>query len=301
MWHSLSHFLVRGMTIEKERLIYTAGTFKIDDNLAKCRRLIVRTSVLRYPFSAIYRNERSNPPKYFLGYVSLFIGSYVSGIFPLEFEQQIVLLWDNLASQVYARVICDAININLFTAAARASIPLAGGVIATPGDPGTFPGCPYNFIKFKLEPGARILVTGVGEEVESCEGGVFDTTVPDLAAPPPLYPDDQARDEDPGRSAPEDGELPGDTAPATVEDPDASLTIPPCTMTVGLRRADLNTVDFVNGPVPNSSYTTAFLTVIGPGTIYIVQSTGDQGSVTIAGPFNPGSVVITVDSVSVVC
>jgi len=228
------------MTVEKERLIYTAGTFKIDDNLARCRRLIVRTSVLRYPFSAIYRNERSNPPKYFLGYVSLFIGSYVSSIFPLEFEQQIVLLWDNLASQVYARVICDAININLFTAAARASIPLAGGVVPTPGDPGTFPGCPYNFIKFKLEAGARILVTGVGEEVESCEGGVFETTVPDLAAPPPLYPDDQARDEDPARSPPEEGELPGDTAPATVDDPDEGTPPPEPCVTI-IRGAGLNT------------------------------------------------------------
>lgn len=289
------------MTITKERLIYTAGTFKIDDDLARCRRLIIRSSVLRLPFSAVYRNERSNPSKYFLGYVTVFIGDYVYDIFPLQFEQQIVIFYDNLTAQVYARTLCEFINTNSNLVALRVSIPLEGALVPLPADPGTFPGCPYTFIKFKLEAGARILVTGVGEELETCEGGDFDTTVPDLSPPPAPYPPDQARDEDPPRSAPEDGELPGDTAPATAEDPDASLTIPPCVMTVGLRRADLNTVDFVSGSVPNSTYTTAFLTVVGPGSTYIVQSNGDQGIVTVAGPFNPGSVVITVDSVDTVC
>lgn len=212
------------MTIEKERLIYTSGTFKIDDTLARCRRVIIRASVLRLPFSAVYRNERSNPSKYFLGYVSVFAGEYVSSVFALEFEQQIVFVWDNLASQVYARVICDAINTNLYIQAVRNTLPPVGGVPLIPGDPGTFPGCPYNFIKFKLEPGARILVTGIGEELETCPGGEFQTTVPDLAPPPAPYPLEQARDEDPERSPPEIGELPGDTAPATAEDPDSSLS-----------------------------------------------------------------------------
>lgn len=210
------------MTVEKERLIYTAGTFKIDDNLARCRRVIVRASVLRFPYSAVYRNERSNPPKYFLGYVSLFIGDYVHSIFPLEFEQQIVFLWDNLSSQIYARMLCEFINSNSNLVALRVSIPLAGTLVPLPADPGTFPGCPYTFIKFKLEPGARILVTGVGEELETCEGADFETTVPDLDPPPALFPPDQARDEDPPRSEPEEGELPGDTAPVTVDDPESS-------------------------------------------------------------------------------
>lgn len=228
------------MTIEKERLVYTAGTFKIDDNLARCRRLIVRTSVLRLPFSALYRNERSNPPKYFLGYVSLFIGDYVHSIFPLEFEQQIVFLWDNLASQIYARMLCEFINSNSNLVALRVSIPLAGTLVPLPADPGTFPGCPYTFIKFKLEPGARILVTGVGEELETCEGADFQTTVPDLAPPPPLYPPDQARDEDPPRSPAEEGELPGDTAPPTVDDPEGEPPTPVPCVTV-IRGAGLDT------------------------------------------------------------
>jgi len=209
--------------ILKERLVYTAGTFKIDDDLTKCRRLLVRTSVLRSPFSAKYWNERSNPPKFFLGYCSIFIGDYVFSVFPLEFENQIVLLWDNLAAQLYARILCEALNINANLVRLRVSIPLPGVVVPVPGDTNSFPGCPYNFIKFKLEPGCRILVTGVGEEVEICEGGDFETTVPALAAPPPKYPGDQARDEDPARSEPEEGELPGDTAPATIDDPDSSL------------------------------------------------------------------------------
>lgn len=289
------------MTIGKERLVYTAGTFKIDDTLARARRIIIRTSVLRLPFSAVYRNERSNPAKYFLGYVSVFIGDYVLNIFPLEFEQQIVLLWDNLASQIYARMLCEFINSNSNLVALRVSIPLAGALVPLPADPGTFPGCPYTFIKFKLEPGARILVTGVGEELETCEGADFSTTVPTLDSPPLPFPADQARDEDPARSLPEEGENPGDTAPATVEDPDISLTVPPCTMTVGIFRNDIGTTEFAVGEVPNATYASAFLTTIGPGTIYVVQSTGNMGTVTVAGPFNPGSVVVSIVSVEVVC
>jgi hypothetical protein len=289
------------MTMEKERLVYTAGTFKIDDTLARCRRVVIRTSVLRLPFSAVYRNERSNPPKYFLGYASLFIGDYAYNIFPLEFEQQIVFLWDNLASQIYARMLCEFINSNSNLVALRNSIPLPGTLVPLPADPGTFPGCPYTFIKFKLEPGARILVTGVGEELETCEGGDFETTVPDLTPPPDPFPPEQARDEDPARSLPEEGEKPGDTAPATVEDPDSSLTDGPCTMTVGIFRNDLGTTEFAVGEVPNSTYATAFLTTVGPGTTYVVQSTGNMGTVTVAGPFNPGSVVVSIVSVDVVC
>lgn len=264
------------MTIEKERLIYTSGTFKIDDNLARCRRLIIRSSVLRLPFSAVYRNERSNPPKYFLGYVSLFVGDYVHSIFPLEFEQQIVFLWDNLSSQIYARILCEALNFNANLVSLRVSIPLPGTLVPVPGDPNSFPGCPYNFIKFKLEPGARIKVTGVGEEVETCEGGEFETTVPDLSPPPPLYPDDQARDEDPARSAPEEGELPGDTAPATLEDPDASLLTGPVTVRALYRRdgtpgfpplSDV-TVDY---EVPNRTYVPTLIAGTAPSACPSVQ------------------------------
>lgn len=289
------------MTVEKERLIYTAGTFKIDDSLARCRRIIIRSSVLRFPYSALYRNERSNPSKYFLGYCSVFIGDYVERIFPLEFENQIVFLWDNLSSQLYARMLCEFINSNSNLVALRVSIPLAGTLVPLPANPGTFPGCPYNFIKFKLEPGARIQVNAVGEELETCEGADFETTVPDLAPPPGLYPGDQARDEDPARSPAEEGEKPGDTAPATIDDPDASLTVPPCNLTVGLTRSDLGTEDRYTLEVPNATYNSPFINVIGPGSTYIVQVTGDGGTITLLGPFSPGSVVITITYVNIVC
>jgi len=227
------------MTVEKERLIYTAGTFQIDDELANCRRIIIRSSVLRLPFSARYNNERSNPPKYFLGYVSIFIGEYVYRVFPLEFEQQIVFFWDNLESQVHARMLCEFQNSNANLVALRVSIPLAGTLVPLPGDPGTFPSCPFSIIKFKLEAGARIQVTGIGEELETCEGAEPEPTRPDPDPPPPPYPDDQARDEDPPRSPPEEDELPGDTAPATPEDPDSGLPPPEPCITV-IRGSGLN-------------------------------------------------------------
>jgi hypothetical protein len=209
------------MTVTKERLIYTAGTFKITDELANCRRLVVRSSMLRRPNSARYWNERSNPIKYFFGYVSIFINDYVYTTIPLEFEQQIVLFWDNPEKQLYARLLCEAANNTSNLVSLRTSIPLAGVLLPLPGEPGSFSGCPYTNLKFKLEFGARILVTGVGDETEVCDAAPFDTILPNLAPPPSPYPDDQARDEDPPRSVPEEGELPGDTAPVTPQDPES--------------------------------------------------------------------------------
>lgn len=272
--------------VVKERLVYSAGTFKIDDTLARCRRVIVRTSVLRLPFSAVYRNERSNPPKYFLGYCSLFIGDYVERIFPLEFENQIVFLWDNLFSQIYGRMLCEFINVNSNLVAHRVSIPLAGSLVPLPADPGTFPGCPYNFIKFKLEPGARILVTGIGEELETCEGGDFSTTLPDLETPPDPFPPDQARDEDPPRSPPEEGELPGDTAPVTPEDPESEGAV---------SGSWLLTWTQAVGPNASASYpglSTDTFSLVSPGSVCVLSGSSDlvkNGSEIVEVSFNCNS------------
>lgn len=214
------------MTVTKERLIYTAGTFKITDELANCRRLVIRSSMLRKPNSARYWNERSNPVKYFFGYVSIFINDYVYTTIPLEFEQQIILLWDNPEKQLYARMLCEFSNNTANLVAHRTSIPLAGALLPLPGEPGSFSGCPFTNLKFKLEFGTRVLITGVGDETEVCDDAPFDTILPNLDPPPAPYPEDQARDEDPPRSLPEDGELPGDTAPATLQDPEAESNPP---------------------------------------------------------------------------
>lgn len=214
------------MTVTKERLIYTAGTFKITDELANCRRLVIRSSMLRKPNSARYWNERSNPIKYFFGYVSIFINDYVYTTIPLEFEQQIILLWDNPEKQLYARMLCEFSNNTSNLVSLRTSIPLAGALLPLPGEPGTFSGCPFTNLKFKLEFGTRILVTGVGDETEVCDDAPFDTILPNLDPPPAPYPEDQARDEDPPRSEPEEGELEGDTAPSTPEDPELDTTTP---------------------------------------------------------------------------
>jgi len=211
--------------LTKERLIYTAGTFKIDEDLANARRLVIRSSVLRLPPTTNYQNERSNPPKYFLGYCTVFINDYVYQIFPIEFQQQIILLWDNPSYQVQARLICEAANINGNIVRLGSAMTPPALVIPIPGVPGTFSGCPYTNLKFKLVFGTRLLISASGEPMEFCEDVDLPSTVPNLDPPPAPYPPDQARDEDPPRSAPEDGELPGDTAPATIDDPEASGAI----------------------------------------------------------------------------
>lgn len=289
------------MDVIKSRLIYTAGTFSVEPELAACRRLIITSSVLRFPPTVVYSNERSNPPKYFLGYAGFFINDYCEKILPLEFDPQAVLVYDNLAIQLYYTTICAGalITDNLVRLASVLTPPAL--LIPLTGEAAPFPGCVYTSIKFKLFLGTRIQVDAIGDPTISCDGVPVNALVPNLNPPPPKYPSNRPRSEDPARSEPEPGELPGDTSPASSEDPDISLTPTVCTMTVGLFRADTSATDFFSGTVPNASYASAFKDDIGPGTIYVVRAIGDGAPVVVAGPFNPGSVAVTLTSVSTVC
>jgi len=228
------------MVVSKTRLIYTAGTFAIPSELAVCRRIITTVSVLRRPPTQEYQNERSNPPKGFLGYVGLFINSYCERIIPLEFDPQAIFLWDNPQIQLYYTVLCTGINVvDALVALGAAMTPPAVLLPVTP-TPAPFQGCPYTTLKFKLLFGTRLQIDTIGEEVVACAGITPEATVPDFGLPPEKYPSDRARSEDPARSDPEDGELPGDTAPATVDDPDLSLAPPTPCVTI-IRGAGLNT------------------------------------------------------------
>lgn len=214
------------MAITYERLIYTAGTVKLTDAVRECRRILIWTDLLRKPPSAIYQNERMNPPKQFLGYVSLMIDDYVVKVFPLEYDHQIVLEYDNLAFQLYKAIICN-------TALLTENIVKLGTVMTPPAllipitpVPNSFPGCPYVWLKFKLEPLTRIKVTVFADEALGCTGVTFPVTVPDLPPPPPPYPPTQPLEDDPPRSEPYPDENPGDTKPADADDPDAGLAPP---------------------------------------------------------------------------
>lgn len=214
------------MVVSKTRLIYTAGTFAITPELAVCRRVALLLSVLRRPPTQEYQNERSNPPKGFLGYAGVFVNSYCQKIIPLEFDPQLVLLWDNPEIQLYYTLLCTGANIVDSLVALGAAMTPPAVLIPTTPTPAPFQGCPYTIIKFKLLFGTRVQVDAIGEEVVACAGITPEASVPDFGPPPSKYPDDQARDEDPPRSPPEEDELPGDTAPATPEDPESSGAVP---------------------------------------------------------------------------
>lgn len=246
--------------LTKDRLIYTAGTFSIDEDLARARRLIIRSSVLRLPPTTNYQNEKSNPPKYFLGYCTVFINDYVYQIFPIEFKQQIILFWDNPGLQNYARMLCEFANVNTNLVAHRTSIPLAGALVLLPNDPGTFSGCPFTRLKFKLLFGARLQISATGEPLETCDEANPATTVPNLDPPPNPYPPDQARDEDPARSLPEEGELPGDTAIATIDDPDLGL--------VGIQCFKILNKGILSGDIVFENFICAVSVYTEPGTPY---------------------------------
>ena len=213
-------------TITKERLIYTSGTFKLDDNLRECRTLYVFIDVLRKPPSAIYQNERINPPKNFLGYVSLWIGDYVAKVFPLEYESQVVLEYTNFEFQLYKTLNCSVGLLTDNIVALGAAMTPPAILLPTTPTPPSFPGCQYEWLKFKLEPLTRIKVTAVGEEAIGCDDIDFPVSIPDFPDTTPPYPPDRPLDEDPPRSDPEPGEKPGDTTPPSADDPEADTAVP---------------------------------------------------------------------------
>lgn len=214
------------MVVTQQRLIYTAGTLKLNADMVQCRRIIAYADMLRRPPSARYANERSNPIKRFYGYVSIWMGDYVYKIFPLEYDSQIVFFWDNLQLQVYEAVLCTALNTSQNVQALGAAMTPPAPIVLLTSPVFSFPGCPYLWLKFKLENLCRIQVTCIGEEVERCDGIAPTITVPSIPDTVPPYPDDRPLDEDPARSSPEDGEKAGDTAVASDTDPDSSLTPP---------------------------------------------------------------------------
>jgi len=214
------------MTVTIERLIYTAGTLKFTDDLRQCRKIWVYCDVLRKPPSAVYQNERSNPPKNFLGYVSLMIDEYVVKVVPLEYEHQLIFEYDNLELQLYKTINCvGALVIDSVVALGVAMTPPAILIPITPIPP-EFPGCPYVWLKFKLEPLTRLKVVAYGDEAIGCDGVTFPISLPDPPPPPAPYPPTRPLIEDPARSEPEDGEEPNDTKLADEDDPDLGI-VPP--------------------------------------------------------------------------
>lgn len=301
------------MTVTYERLIYTAGTLKLTDELRQCRRILIYADILRTPPSAIYQNERMNPPKQFLGYVSLMIDDYVVKVFPLEYDHQIVLEWDNREYQIFKTLVCTgALIVDAIVALGSVMTPPAVLIPVTP-DPPSFPGCPYVWLKFKLEPLTRIKVTAFGEETIGCADATFQTTVPDLPPPISPYPPDQALDEDPPRSEPYPDENPGDTKPADENDPDSSLTPPefpqgaacvPYRVTVSAQRnsggIESSTGDFY-GEIGGISFSSDFQRIIVTSrNVYLGTSTPcsptavDFDLLTNSGGFVPGTLAYTI-------
>lgn len=209
---------------ELTRLVYTAGTLKLTDAARQARRLIVKTDVLRRPPSARYQNERSNPSKWFFGYVSLWIGEYVQAVFPLEYEAQIVFLWDNLHLQNNHALYCISTNNNNNLAILGSAMTPPALVQIVPQEVPSFPGCPTEWIKFKLEPLTRIQVTALWEPAFACLDITVPVVVPIGADNVLPYPQDRPLSQDPARSPAESGELPGDTALSSANDPDVGFT-----------------------------------------------------------------------------
>lgn len=264
------------MDVVKTRLIYTAGTFSLTEQLASCRRLIIKSSVLRFPPTVVYSSEKSNPPKYFLGYAALFVNDYCEKLIPLEFDPQAVLIYDNLPLQLYYTILCTgALQVDNLVRLGSVLTPPAV-LIPITNAPSPFPGCVYTSLKFKLLFGTRLQIDAVGDPTIACDGVTVNVSLPNLSAPPAKYPGDRARSDDPARSEPEPGELPGDTSAASLEDPDVSLSAGPVNLKVSYHRGatpgrpDLGDVD-VTYSVPNRTYTALLIDGTPPGACPTIQ------------------------------
>lgn len=212
------------MPITETRLIYTKGVFKISDAFRDCRRILIVTDLLRFPAEPQYFNEKSNPPHYFLGYVTLWMKDYVFSKFPLEFENQIVFEYQNPGLQLANISLGIGNNISNWIQALGAAMTPPASVVFLPQPDITFESCPFSQLKFQLTFGTRIQVTCVGYETEFFEGQKTQPASSDPQDDTPKYPKDRPRIEDPARNLPYDDENPGDTSLASSDDPDASLT-----------------------------------------------------------------------------
>lgn len=214
--------------IIETRLIYTQGLYKLSDAMRSCRQITIVSDLLRFPSFTVYANEKSNPSYYFLGYYTLWTGDYVQKRLPLEFTEQTLLLYDNSVLQLSNLLLAAATNINSVVQGLGAAMTPPAVVILYPLPDVTAEGCPYTDLKFKMPLGTRIQVTAIGIPVEEYEGS--QGVAPSLHQPSdtvPRYPLDRDPSQDPPRSDPYPDEVPGDTAPATSEDPDSGLETPP--------------------------------------------------------------------------
>lgn len=180
--------------------------------------------MLRKPPYQVYASDKSNPPYYFFGYFTVWTGQYVEYRKALEFTEQVVLQYYNNERQNAEMILGAATRIveNMVTLGGAMTPPAL--LVSVAEDDVEYEICPYTEIKFKLVFGTRIQATLIGFPLIQATGQktVSDTSYPLDSVPP--YPIDRPRIEDPPRSPPYEDEVPGDTAPATPEDPDSSLT-----------------------------------------------------------------------------
>lgn len=282
--------------IIETRLIYTAGTYKFSTAIRNCRRVLILVDLLRAPPFQIYANEKSNPPVYFLGYWTLWIGDYVYDKKPLEFTEQCIIHYGNPELQLLNNILAVGTQLGSIIQSLGAAMSPPAPVILYPSFDSEAEACPYTWIKFKLPEGTRIQLTAVGTPLQEFAGAQALPGASDPQDDVPRYPVARPRSEDPARSAPNAGEKLGDTAPATLQDPDISYVPPICTLTVGVLRSDTGATEYVSNTVPDGSYRVAYREVTGPGTIYLIKCNGSQGVVTVAGPFNPGDIGVTIVS-----
>lgn len=208
--------------IIETRLIYTAGTYKFSDAMRNCRRILILVDLLRKPPFQIYANEKSNPPVYFLGYWTLWIGDYVYDKRPLEFTEQCIIHYANPELQMLNNLLAVGTQLSTIMQRLGAAMSPPAPITLFPSANPEFEGCPYTWIKFKMPEGTRIQLTAVGTPLQVFAGAQATPSASDPTDSVPAYPDTPGRSSDPPRSLPNPGEKPGDTAPVTSSDPEAA-------------------------------------------------------------------------------
>lgn len=74
-----------------------------------------------------------------------------------------------------------------------------------------------------------------------------------------------------------------------------------CELTIYFTRNDYPGMQSGSVTVPDGSYQSAYMVLTGNGSEYVIKSDGNQGTVIVGGPYNPGSVILNYLSFSSSC
>lgn len=174
----------------QERNIVKYGLIQLTDDERSSYKIQILATVVT-PNRNAYYNDKSNPPKGFFGYATIFYGAYVQKIVPIEFRNQVICEWINSDIQIEALLACAirSINQSLINFASMHIPPILLGE-ATPLTI-ELDACPITAVKFKLLDGVNLIVRCSTIDLQRCDERDAPASVSEPSEPPPYVDESQ--------------------------------------------------------------------------------------------------------------